>query len=168
MDDNVINLKEGLAVGEPHPEAGYIRANRPDRVLFDQIVLRVIPRPPTSPMGRWTTSVRIELLKKGRIVNEMTSKDMITAVSCLPAEYLSWENSSTLPYSEKDMATYCDQEGCTNTATVAYKQINKKCSKCSSPARFDEIKSMSKFCDEHKWRGKNGTDDSMERYELIK
>lgn len=166
MADEVINLNQGFAVGEPHKEAGYVRAKRPQNQVFDQIVLHVIPRSPSSPLSTWTTSVRAEFLKKGKIVHETSYRDIKTALSLLPAEHLNAEEDPI--YYTSDFDHLCDQEGCINVATVSYKIKGYLCPHCKGRTTLKLQPEMRKFCEEHKWRGKNNTDDSMDNYEEIK
>ena len=166
MEDKVVNLEQGFSVGEPHPEADYIRAKRPQNQVFDQIVLYTVPRSPSSPLSKWTTSVRADFLKKGKIIHEASYRDMKTALSLLPAEYLNAEEDPKNHILQFNHV--CDQEGCTNVATVAYRLKGYICPQCHTVAMHKLQPEMRKFCEEHKWRGKNKTDDSMDNYEEIK
>lgn len=142
------------------------RALRPDAQPFDEIRLKVIPRYKTSGMSgdEWRISVAMQLYRKGVLKHEESiAHDMENAMAFLSYKAVcAGENGAQYFGGEGD---WCDQEGCSQKATVTYQLKSEFCkhgheTKCERPV-------VRMFCDEHKTRGDCGLEDADRNYEAI-
>lgn len=152
----------------------YRRAAKPDAQPFDEIRLVTLPRFKTSGMSgdEWRISVAVEFYRKGRLVKrEGCGSRMDYAVAMLGWYYHRAVDDGHGYYAgERD---YCDQEGCSKQAVVAYR-VKREFSRdnpheWSKPAGGDSLLGVPVrlFCDEHRRRGDAGFDDSDDNYEEI-
>src|SRR5438132_6411439 len=151
------------------------RALRPDAQAFDQIHITTVPRFKTSGLSgdEWRISAKVELFRKGRMLHENSFRDVETAIAYLRAV---WDDAEGRYFAGE--GDFCDQEGCSATATVTYRVKNRYCNEPYShkPIPCDGEKShlgakdvvtVRKFCAHHSKRGDAAFDDSDANYELI-
>lgn len=135
----------------------YARALRPDHQMFDEVVIRTVPRYKDSHLSgeEWRISATIEYKCKGKTMREASYRDIATALDFSKAEY--WRGCDNgredIPYEQE----FCDQEGCKNKWSHLFKM--KEVPKDLYPHRA--------FCERHKRRGDQDLHDRDENYELI-
>ena len=142
-------------------------ALRPDAQAFDEIRIVTVPRYKMSGMSgdEWRISARVEFYRKGRKVYEDTGgRNIEMAAHLLSHTYLMAVDNAN-GYFAGDGLT-CDQEGCSQVATVTYRRKFQYCReghKTDVPA----MSALRYFCDEHKTRGDCGLDDADANYEPV-
>ena len=62
---------------------------------------------------------------------------------------------------------FCDQEGCSEKATIFYQKNKDWCGRCGESKEITYCKSYRQFCDLHKTRGDCGLDDCDSNYAEI-
>lgn len=159
------------------------RCIRPDAQAFDEIRITTVPRYKTSGLSgdEWRISARVQFMRKGEVLHEEHRfKDVETAVNFLPYFMVkSAEESPKTYYAgvyREDGVAFCDQEGCSEPATVVYRQKQDHCYKCGhgrDPVRGRLGKKspgggrVRMFCARHSRRGDCGIDDADANYELV-
>ena len=142
-------------------------AYRPDAQAFDEIRIRTIPRYKISGMSgdEWRISAVAEFYRNGELLHESDSfgtvEDVVHRLTSLMDKACE-ENSYYA--GEKD---WCDQEGCSEKATVWYKRKHQHCQSCGGKRGTALDRDYRKFCERHKMRGDCGIDDSNRNYELV-
>jgi len=155
-------------------KARVVRALRPDGQPFDEVRIRTVPRFKTSDLSgdEWRISATIEFWRKGRKIDESADlRDVETAIDFLKAKWHEACGNGLGHFAGID--DLCDQEGCSETATVTYKVKHRYCNEPDlhqppSPAgimKGDIV--IRKFCALHRKRGDSGFDDSDANYELL-
>src|SRR5690348_445902 len=132
------------------------RALKPDAQGFDEIRIITVPRYKTSGLSgdEWRISARIQVFRKGRLIHEQSYRNVETAAMYLPALLGTLNDDGKAFYAgEGDI---CDQEGCSENATVIYRMKAKYC----RDGHKEELHNVTirKFCDRHKVRGDCGLD----------
>jgi hypothetical protein len=141
------------------------RALRPDAQAFDEVRITTIPRYKMSGMSgdEWRISAKIQLLRKGRVVAEKGMRNVETCAQALPYFILeSMDNGLGYFAGEGD---FCDQEGCSEIATVTYRKKADFCREGHESKTFWQ--SIRRFCAKHSKRGDCGLDDADRNYELL-
>lgn len=145
----------------------YSRDMRPDAQAFDEIRIVTVPRYKESELSgdEWRIGANVQLLRKGRVMFEATRADVEWAAKTLMEI---WERacSEGAAYYAGE-GDFCDQEGCSEKATVAYKKKKNWCSQCGKSSEIIGGDKIRCFCDRHKRRGDCGLDDSDNNYELL-
>lgn len=143
----------------------YRNAIRPNAQGFDEVRLVTRPRYKTSSMSgdEWRISVVAQYFRNGEIKFEETvSSNMETACAFMGYKYVAaCEGTHQYYAGESD---WCDQEGCSNKATIYYKR---KYHYCREGHKEVDGQSIRKFCNDHKTRGDCGLDDSDINYEVL-
>lgn len=141
-------------------------ALRPDAQGFDEVRLITVPRYKTSDMSgdEWRISIKAQYFRNGEMkFEELVSSDMQYACAFMGYKYtIACEGMHQYFAGEDD---WCDQEGCSNKATVVYKQKFDYCRDGHKSER--ESERFRKFCDNHKTRGDCGLNDADINYELV-
>src|SRR5881397_4405734 len=144
------------------------RALKPDAQAFDEIRIITVPRFKDSELSgsEWRISARVELWRKGKRILEDQFGNVKAAVTCLGAIYLrALDDGNGCFVGEDDL---CDQEGCSEQATVFYRVINKYCNEPyihkGTPPDNPEYRA---FCERHSVRGDSSFDDSDKNYERM-
>jgi len=146
---------------------GMRRATKPDAQPFDEVQIVTIPRYKTSELSgdEWRISAEIRLIRNGRTIHEERFSDVATAIQFLPSV---WRQAIDrgLGYfaGEGDI---CDQEGCSEKATVTYLLKGEYCNFCAAKEHYYDGQAIRKFCARHSIRGDCGIDDADKNYELI-
>lgn len=140
------------------------RAAKPDCQAFDEVKFRIEPRYKQSGMSgdEWRISVVMEFWRKGNLIHsEFAAFDMERAMA-----FAAWRYGQACDDMHGYFAgegEYCDQEGCAEKATVAYRLKKQYCREghASEPYR----PTVRLFCDRHKKRGDCGLEDADSNYE---
>jgi hypothetical protein len=143
-----------------------IRALKPDAQAFDEVRIFTVPRYKTSGLSgdEWRISATIQLLRKGKVVAERGAGTVESAAQFLPAFILqSIDDGLGYFAGEGDV---CDQEGCSNPATVTYK-LKKHYCKEGHESEIVFGAQIRRFCQKHSKRGDCGLDDADRNYELL-
>lgn len=145
------------------------RALRPDAQAFDEVRITTVPRYKTSGLSgdEWRISAKIELFRKGRLVAHRYAGNVQAATAVLPGFFLeSVDNGFGYFAGEGD---FCDQEGCSDTATVTYRL--KRIYSRDNPSEWNrEVLAgheLRRFCERHARRGDCGFDDADDNYERV-
>lgn len=146
------------------------RALKPDAQAFDEIRIVTVPRYKQSYLSgnEWRISASIRFYRKGRLIHETFCSSIETATTLLGGHYLEAIDHGHGYFGGEE--NFCDQEGCSEQATVTYR-MKKEYSR-DNPTEWnreygkDEIM-IRKFCDKHKVRGDSSFNDCDENYEKI-
>jgi len=143
------------------------RAHKPDAQPFDEIRLVTVPRYKTSGLSgnEWRIKINYQFFRKGKlIIEDCAGHDMDSAVKLLIWWYTkAIDDALGFFAGEGDI---CDQEGCSEKATVKLKTKKDHCYACGT-AREWESTSYRMFCDRHSKRGDCGINDADANYEKI-
>jgi hypothetical protein len=142
------------------------RALKPDAQAFDEVRIITVPRYKQSGLSgnEWRISASIQLWRKGKMIVERGARDIEAACMFVGAFYLdSCDNGLAFFGGEDDI---CDQEGCSQSATVTYRL---KAQYCREGHRTEPHQlTIRKFCDRHKTRGDGALEDADDNYEVVK
>lgn len=141
-------------------------ALRPDAQAFDEIRIRTVPRYKTSGLSgdEWRIHAEVEFYRKGKLIFSEGCRDTKTAAGMLYAWYVRAVDDGK-GYFAGDGLT-CDQEGCSEPATVRYEKLASYChdghkTECSDVAKHRH------FCEKHSTRGDCGLDDADANYAQV-
>lgn len=142
-------------------------ALRPDSQSFDEVQIKTIPRYKTSGLSgnEWRIHAEVYLLRKGQIVKQRGYGDIESA-----SKFLSWLMVETVENGGghfDSIADFCDQEGCSESATVFYQKKKEWCGRCGESREITWGKLYRQFCSVHKTRGDCGLDDCDDNYIAI-
>lgn len=146
-------------------------AIRPDAQAFDKIVIETTPRYKESELSgdEWRISANVRFYRKGKIEYETGYRNVETALRHLAAAYDMAIDKGKGDFGGVDHV--CDQEGCSEKATVFYKKKKDWCSSCGCSREIPHIDKniidVRKFCKRHSKRGDCGLDDADSNYELL-
>jgi hypothetical protein len=139
---------------------------------FDEVRIRTIPRFKSSGLtgSMWRTSVEVQLLRKGRVLQTAHFANLRTA-----AAYLSHLIGSTIEHPDfdwpKDDHEFCQQPGCSEKKEVEFalsSSFCEYCSECTVRNLKDEGMDYRRgFCKKHAYRGDQHADDSDRNYTVI-
>ena len=139
---------------------------RPDAQGFDEVKITTMPRYKTSGLSgdEWRISGLCQLLRKGKVVHEFSMSNVENCCKALTGEIMKASDEGKFYYvSEGD---FCDQEGCSDKATVFYKLRHDYCNK----GEKHDIKygdRTRQFCSRHSTRGDCGLQDADENYDVL-
>ncbi len=139
------------------------RAIKPDAQPFDEIRFVTTPRYKESGLSgdEWRISITIEFYRNGVKVHESGGlSKMETAMGFAYAEFCKACDDGMGLYAGDE--NFCDQEGCSNEATVKY-FLKKKYNNDGSEAKMFG-KEYRLFCDRHKTRGDCALEDADYNY----
>jgi len=144
-------------------DSKYRRALKPDAQAFDKIELVTVPRYKESNLSgnEWRISIMVRMYRKGNLIYEnFAGHKMEDAVNYIAWKYAEATDSGKGLYCGE--GRFCDQEGCSNEATVVYQLKKEFCDRGheNEPAQ----PTIRLFCDEHKKRGDCGLEDADENY----
>jgi hypothetical protein len=141
------------------------RTLRPDSQPFDEIRTVTIPRFKDSELSgsEWRISAHTQFLRKGKVVYEYTTSNIEYAVRLMDAKFIDCSEGNGAYYAGE--ANLCDQEGCSEEASVVYR-LKKRYSRegMSKKPYGTEVRY---FCERHKHRGDCGREDADDNYELF-
>ena len=169
--DQAVSALVGVLKGVGESLANPNRPNRalkPDAQAFDEVRIITVPRYKQSYLSgdEWRISASIQFFRKGKLIHEVGCGSIESAVYLVGARYMeACDNAKGYFAGEGDI---CDQEGCSETATVTYR-VKREYSR-TNPHEWNKETSglvIRKFCDRHKIRGDSSFDDSDQNYELI-
>jgi hypothetical protein len=142
------------------------RALRPDAQAFDEVRFVTMPRYKTSGLSgdEWRISIKVQFFRKGRLVHEdAVTHDMEKAMAFAAYKYSQAIDDGKAMFAGED--DYCDQEGCSEKATV---KLYKKRSYCNDGhPSTPHLPEYRMFCDKHQKRGDCGLDDADHNYDLV-
>lgn len=135
---------------------------RPDAQAFDEVRVVTVPRYKESEMSgdEWRISAEMQLLRKGKIIARRYCGTVEVACAILPAFWLESIDDGN-GYFAGD-GVHCDQEGCSDTATVRYRKVKDYCRAGHMTEPLEPT--YRHFCERHKRRGDCGLDDSDANY----
>jgi hypothetical protein len=141
-------------------------AIRPDAQAFDEIRIITVPRFKQSGLSgdEWRISAEVQFFRKGALVLQRACRNVETACGLLFA----WHSEAIddgKAYFAGDGVT-CDQEGCSEPATVRYARKADYCDRGHKSQVF-ETSQYRHFCEQHKTRGDCGLDDADENYDVV-
>ncbi len=137
----------------------------PDRQGFDEVRIVTVPRWKESELSgsEWRISACITMMRKGHVIAERRFGNVENA-----ARFLDWVMSEVQDEGKCDLNNplfqgLCDQEGCSDSATVIYRL---KARYCHEGHKSDVMPQgeYRQFCERHKQRGDCGLDDADENY----
>lgn len=146
-------------------------AIRPDAQSFDEIRLKIVPRFKQSGLSgdEWRISTKMQFYRKGELIHEDScGGKMEVAAGLLYAKIIEAIEVHGKGYFAGD-GLHCDQEGCSEIATVTYRIKKRYCvggGNCGQEKKSysDEYRC---FCEEHKRRGDQDLEDNDSNYEAI-
>lgn len=144
-------------------------ALRPDAQGFDEVRIVTVPRWKTSGMSgdEWRISARIELWRKGKLIVDKSFRNVETACAFASSVYLSAIDDGQAFFAGDGLT--CDQEGCSDPATVFLKLKAEYCRSGhkTDPYEHDQRALLRCFCQSHSKRGDCGLEDADSNYEKI-
>jgi hypothetical protein len=143
------------------------RDQKPNAQGFDEIRIVTVPRFKDSGLSgsEWRISTTTQFLRNGVVVHETGARDVETAAHLLSYHLLeAYDHGKGYFAGEGDI---CDQEGCSNKATVSLEKIKEGCGKCGTVKVPEYSRPFRKFCDAHKRRGDSDLDDQDDCYKPI-
>lgn len=143
------------------------RAIKPDAQAFDEVRIVTVPRYKESELSgdEWRISARIEFWRKGKVVHSCLSRNVHTA--CSHVGYRHDEATDDAKGYFAGEGDVCDQEGCSNPATV-YLRLKKGYERNSGAERQLSHRGEYRcFCVRHQTRGDCGLEDADSNYEPI-
>lgn len=149
-----------------HPLGKRQFALRPDAQAFDEVRITTIPRFKTSGLSgdEWRISAKIEFLRKGVVVHEDHYNSLEYAISFLPFVHARAVDDGHA-YFGGGIEDKCDQEGCSEIASVLYRRKMRYCDE--GHPHEDPTPQHRQFCAKHKNRGDSALDDCMQNYEEV-
>jgi len=145
------------------------REQKPDAQGFDEIQIKTVPRYKTSGLSgdEWRISAEIKFLRKGKVIHEAYNHNIENAIHMLYAHYAQAHDEGKMFFAGE--GDFCDQEGCSEKATVVYRLKKKYCKEYGhEPTVYKPEESpIRMFCERHSKRGDCGLDDSDANYELL-
>lgn len=145
------------------------RALKPNAQGFDEVKITTVPRYKSSGLSgdEWRISGLCQLLRKGNVIHEFYMSNVENCVKALPAQVMTAQDEGKFFFGGE--GDYCDQEGCSDTATVVYKMKKKWCNNgYHEPETYkDEEAPTRRFCERHSKRGDCGMEDADDNYELL-
>lgn len=150
-------------MSNPSDEKRVNCALRPDAQGFDEVRVVTVPRYKESELSgdEWRISASIQFWRKGKLIYQSGCRDIEAAMTMIGGEYLrALDNAHG--YFAGD-GVHCDQEGCSDAATVRYRLKKRYCKEGhehSGPS-WDEYRH---FCDRHKRRGDCALEDADRNY----
>ena len=146
------------------------RALKPDAQAFDEVRIITVPRYKQSGLSgdQWRISASIQLYRKGKLISETGCSDIEHACYLVGARHMEACDRGEGYFAGEE--NFCDQEGCSQQATVTYR-VKKEYSHDYPFEWNKEFKDevvIRKFCNRHQTRGDQSFDDSDRNYELIK
>ncbi len=143
------------------------RALKPDAQAFDEIRITTVPRFKDSGLSgsEWRISSLTEFYRKGKLVHSVGHGNIEYACRLLDHDFIAaCEDGKAFFAGENDV---CDQEGCSEKATVSLEQIKEGCGQCGNTKTPEYSRPIRKFCDRHKHRGDSSLDDADDCYKEI-
>jgi hypothetical protein len=135
---------------------------RPDAQAFDEVRIVTVPRYKQSGLSgdEWRISASIQLYRKGKLIVERGCGTIEAATVLVGGFYLeSCDNGKGFFAGD---GIHCDQEGCSDAATVCYR---KKFAYCQQGHKTEtHAPTYRHFCERHKRRGDCGMDDADANY----
>lgn len=140
---------------------------RPDAQAFDEVRIITVPRYKQSGLSgdEWRIHGEIQLFRKGKLIHTEGYRNVETACGFAFSTYVRACDDGKAYFSGD--GEHCDQEGCSELATVTYR-VKKKM--CAGPGMCGQEKpdygriAYRCFCDKHKTRGDAGLDDCDSNY----
>lgn len=138
-------------------------ALRPDAQAFDEIRIVTVPRYKQSGLSgdEWRIHAEAQFFRKGRLIFSAGCRDTKTAAGLLYSWYVQACDEGKGYFAGDGIV--CDQEGCSEPATVQYRKLAEY---CHSGHKGDpsDVGLYRHFCDGHKTRGDCGLDDADNNY----
>ncbi len=146
------------------------RALKPDAQAFDEVKITTVPRYKTSGLSgdEWRISTKIQLLRKGRVIVEQSFGKMEHAIGFLPHMWFTAQDEGKAMFAGEE--NFCDQEGCSEQATVCYRLKKHWCNESYThePIEYKlEDSPIRMFCERHSKRGDCAFEDADSNYEII-
>jgi hypothetical protein len=143
------------------------RALKPDAQAFDEVRITTVPRFKDSAISgsEWRISAHVQFLRKGKVAYETRFADIKTACTLL-----AWARENAIDEGKAyngGEGDFCDQEGCSEKATVFYKIRKSYCNMPYLHPPSDDGESWRAFCEKHSIRGNQSFDDSDSNYERL-
>ena len=145
--------------------------------MYDQVNIVTIPRFKSSAASgsEWRIRARLELRYKGRLEYASEHANVDEVLRELPLTLHRAANSfmridSHFHEHENTGEPLCDQEGCAELATTAYRVLRRPCRECGArdaPEWACTRQSSRYFCARHSFRGDGGIDDAQSNYEHV-
>jgi len=141
------------------------RALRPDAQAFDEVRITTVPRYKRSGLSgdEWRISAKIELLRKGRVIVEEYAGTVQAATAMLPGLFLKAIDDGRAWFAGE--GDFCDQEGCSEPATVTYRLRKSYCMEGHPSDPLSPL--FRRFCQRHAKRGDCGLEDADANYESV-
>jgi len=149
----------------PHISKPY-RAMKVGAQGFDEVRILTVPRWKESELSgdEWRYHAEIQFFRKGILVHSAGTRNIENACA-----QIGWHHADGLDSGKGYFAgegDFCDQEGCSEKATVALK-LKRGFTRDGLERRLSEGGEYRCFCDRHKHRGDCSMEDSDGNYELM-
>jgi len=146
------------------------RAEKPDAQGFDEVRIITVPRYKSSGLSgdEWRISGVCQLFRKGKVIHEFGMANVENCAKALPAEIMKAHDEGKFYFAGE--YNICDQEGCSDKATVIYRLKKKFCNESYIHPAIEykrEESPIRMFCERHSKRGDCGLEDSDDNYEIV-
>jgi hypothetical protein len=140
-------------------------ALRPDAQAFDEIRIFTVPRFKESELSgdEWRIHAECQFYRKGKLVHTEGCRDTLVAAGLLYSWYVNATDNGKAYYAGDGVT--CDQEGCSEPATVRLKRLADYCND-GHKSKVSDVSLYRHFCEKHKERGDCGLDDADANYIL--
>lgn len=144
-------------------------ATKPDAQGFDEVRIITVPRFKTSGLSgdEWRISGSCQLLRKGKVIHEFRMANVENCAKALPYHIMTAGDEGKFYFGGGEDGK-CDQEGCSESATVIYRV---KRHYCNHPHEHEPLEKSREefrgFCGRHAKRGNSSFSDSDDNYELV-
>ena len=142
---------------------------KPDAQAFDEIRITTVPRYKTSGLSgdEWRISGKIQLMRKGKVVHEDRMANVENCAYALGLVLMRAKDEGKAFFGGGENGT-CDQEGCSEQASVFYRMKKKYCNGFGhEPIELNDEVVVRQFCERHSKRGDCGLEDADQNYELL-
>lgn len=136
---------------------------RPDAQAFDEVRIVTVPRFKESGLSgdEWRIHAEAQFYRKGKLIFSEGCRNVEMA-----CRFLSWWHAQACDdakgYFAGDGVT-CDQEGCSEPATVRYRRLFDYCNG-GHKGKVSDVSLYRHFCERHKERGDCAFDDADANY----
>jgi hypothetical protein len=138
-------------------------ALRPDAQAFDEIRIITVPRFKESGLSgdEWRIHAEAQFFRKGELIFSEGCRNVQTACGLLYAWYVKACDEAKGYFAGDGI--HCDQEGCSQLATIRYRRKFEYCRDGHQSAPSD-VSLYRHFCERHSERGDCAFDDADANY----
>jgi hypothetical protein len=151
----------------------------PSYQAYDEVRIETLPRFKSSALSgsEWRIAARTRLLYKGTVEYETyhanvdeAARELVVTLCNAAVARMNVRAPQLHAATDSARDPYCDQEGCAERATTAFRVLSSRCTACGSNAGALHATGpygCRYFCARHSTRGEGYLDDTAANYELV-